>query len=133
MDQINVALNSNLNVLVVFSLLCLSMAVLVLLGVALSLVPQANRTLGAFERLANTVSTELQPTLSEASKLLGGVLKLQDMAQSSVSNVTDKVEDVTGNLSKAAGEAKRGTHVIGAGILAGLKAYLTAKEEHKEE
>lgn len=133
MDQINAALNSNLNVLVVFSLLCLSMAVLVLLGVALSLVPQANRTLGAFERLANTVSTELQPTLSEASKLLGGVLKLQDMAQSSVSNVTDKVEDVTGNLSKAAGEAKQSTKVIGAGVLAGLKAYLNAKGEHKEE
>jgi hypothetical protein len=132
MEQINTALNANLNVLVVFSLLCLSMAVLVLVGVALSLVPQANRTLGAFERLANTVSTELQPTLSEAGKLLSGVLKLQDIAQSSVSNVSDKVEDMTGNLSRVAEGAKKGSCVVGAGLLAGIKAYLHAKEEHAE-
>lgn len=130
MNEINAALNANLNVLVVFSLLCLSMAILVLLGVALSLVPQANRTLNAFEKLANTVSTELQPTLSEASKLLGGVLKLQDLAQSSVSNVSDKVEHMTDNLTKAADDAKRGSKVIGAGLLAGLKAYLSARDEN---
>ncbi len=132
MDQFNAVLNANLNILVVISLLCLSMALLVLLGVALSLVPQANRTLGAFERLANTVSTELQPTLSEASKLLGGVLKLQDIAQSSVSNVSDKVEDMTGNLSRAAEGAKKGSSIVGAGLLAGIKAYLHAKDEHAE-
>jgi uncharacterized protein YoxC len=128
MDQVNAALNANLNMLVVLSLLCLSMALLVLLGVALSLVPQTNRTLGAFERLANTVSTELQPTLSEASKLLGGVLKLQDIAQSSVSSVSDKVEDVTDNLSRAAHGAKKGSSIVGAGLIAGLKAYLNAKD-----
>jgi uncharacterized protein YoxC len=132
MDQFNMALNANLNLFVVISLLCLSMSVLVLLGIALSLVPQANRTLGAFERLADTVSTELQPTLSEASKLLGGVLKLQDIAQNSVSNVTGKVEDVTGNLSRAAEGAKKGSSIVGAGLLAGIKTYLHAREEHAE-
>ncbi len=130
MDQVNSVLNANLNVIVVFSLLCLSMAILVLLGVALSLVPQANRTLNAFEKLANTVSTELQPTLSEASKLLGGVLKLQDLAQTSVSNVSDKMENMTDNLTRAAGDAKKGGKVIGAGLLAGIQAYLSAKDEN---
>ncbi len=132
MDAINTALNANLNVLVVISLLCLSMALLILLGIALSIVPQANRTLGAFERLADTVSTELQPTLSEASKLLGGVLKLQDMAQSSVSNVSDRVEGVTENFSKVAYGANKGSKIVGAGVLAGLKAYLSGKEENIE-
>jgi uncharacterized protein YoxC len=132
MDQINTALNANLNIFVIISLLCLSMSLLVLLGVALSLVPQANRTLGAFEKLANTVSTELQPTLSEASKLLGGVLKLQDIAQNSVLNVTDKVEDVTDNLSRAAKGAKKRSSIVGAGLLAGIKAYLHAKDENAE-
>jgi len=129
MDQFNAALNANLNVIVVFSLLCLSIAVLVLLGVALSIVPQANRTLHAFENLANTVSTELEPTLIEASKLLGGVLKLQDLAQNSVSNVTDKVEDMTDNLTKAAHGAKKGSEIISAGLFAGIKAYLSAKNK----
>src|ERR1700735_3693109 len=101
MDQINTALNANLNMLVLFSLICLTFSILVLLGLMMSIVPQANRTLNAFEKLATTVSTELQPTLAEASKLVGGVLKLQDLAQSSMSTVTGKVEDVTDNLSRA--------------------------------
>jgi len=129
MDQFNAAVNANLNILVVFSLLCLSIAVLVLLGVALTIVPQWNRMVNAFENLANTVSTELQPTLSEAAKLVGGVLKLQDLAQSSVSGVTDKVEDMTDNLTKAAHGAKKGSEIISAGLLAGIKAYLSAKDK----
>jgi predicted PurR-regulated permease PerM len=128
MDQVNTVLNANLNLLVVFSLVCLSLAVLVLLGLLMSIVPQANRTLNAFEKLATTVSTELQPTLAEASKLVGGVLKLQDLAQNSMSNMTDKVEDVTDNLSRVAVGAKKGSSVIGAGILAGIKAYLNSHQ-----
>ncbi len=130
MDQLNTALNANLNLVVVFSLVCLAFAILVLLGLALSIVPQANRTLNAFEKLASTVSTELQPTLSEANKLIGGVLKLQDLAHHSVSSVTDKVEDVTDNLSRAAADAKKGTSVIKAGLAAGIRAYLNS---HKDE
>ena len=81
----------------------------------MSIVPQANRTLNAFEKLATTVSTELQPTLAEASKLVGGVLKLQDLAQSSMSTMTGKVEDVTDNLGRAAVDATRsGSVIIGA-------------------
>ena len=128
MDQINTALNANLNLLVLFSLISLTFAVLVLLGLMMSIIPQANRTLNAFEKLATTVSTELQPTLAEASRLVGGVLKLQDLAQTSMSSMTDKVEDMTDNLSKVAVDAKKSGSVIGAGILAGLKAYLHAHQ-----
>ena len=62
------------------------------------------------------------PLLSEANKLLGGVLKLQDLAQNSVSSVTDKVEDVTDNLTRAATEAKKGSSVLRAGLAAGVRA-----------
>lgn len=124
MDQVNTALNANLNLVVLFSLICLAFAMFVLIGLLMSIVPQANRTLNAFEKLATTVSTELQPTLAEASKLVGGVLKLQDLAQNSMSSMTDKVEDVTDNLSRAAAGAKKGSSVIGAGLMAGIKAYL---------
>ena len=99
----------------------------------MSLVPQANRTLNAFEKLATTVSTELQPTLAEASKLVGGVLKLQDLAQSSMSSMTGRVEDVTDNLSRAASDAKHGSKVISAGILAGIKAYLDSHQDPQSQ
>ncbi len=45
------------------------------------LVPQVNRTLTAYEKLATTLETELAPTLREVSKLAGGVIKIQSVAQ----------------------------------------------------
>ena len=124
MDPLNTALNANLNLVVVFSLLCLSIALLVLLGILLSLVPQINRTLYSYERLADT--------LSEVRILMSGFLKLQNIAQSSVSSVSDKVENVTDDLTRAADDAKKRSSVISAGILAGIREYLQDKEERTE-
>ncbi len=124
MNQINMALDANLNVLVVFSLLCLSMAILVLVGIALTLVPQLNRTLGAYEKLADT--------LSEVRIVVNSFLRLQDIAQNSVSNVSDKVENITDNLTRTADDAKKRSSVISAGLLAGIREYLQSKNEHSE-
>ena len=124
MDPLTTALNANLNLVVVFSLLCLSIALLVLLGILLSLVPQINRTLNSYERLADT--------LSEVRILMSGFLKLQNIAQSSVSSVSDKVENVTDDLTRAADDAKKRSSVISAGILAGIREYLQDKEERAE-
>jgi uncharacterized protein YoxC len=130
MDQFNAAINANLNLLVVVGLLCFGIAFLALSVMAMSIWSQVNRTLYAYEKLATTVSTELQPTLAEAGKLVGSVLKLQDIAHNSIGTVSTKVEDVTDNLTKAASDAKKSSHVIGAGVLAGIKAYLNS---HKGE
>lgn len=133
MDQVNAALNANLNILVVVTLVLLAVSMLLLVGAACTLIPQVHRTLYAIQKLANTVETELEPTLSEANRLLGGVLKLQDLAQQSVSGMTTKVEDVTGNISKVAGVAKRSTTVWGAGLAAGLRAYLEGKKDRSNQ
>ncbi len=131
MEQLNTALNGSINVIVVFTLLLLASTLTLLVGAVMTLVPQVNRTLGAFERLANTVEVELEPTLTEANKLLGGVLKLQNIAQSSVAGVQTKVEDVTGSLTKVADGAKKQTSVWGAGLTAGITAYLEGKADNK--
>jgi uncharacterized protein YoxC len=132
MEQLNTALNGSINVIVVFTLLLLALSLISLAFAAMTIVPQINRTLGAFERLATTVEAELEPTLSEANKLLGGVLKLQNIAQSSVAGVQTKVEDVTGNLTKVADGAKKHTSVWGAGLAAGITAYLEGKSDSKD-
>jgi uncharacterized protein YoxC len=131
MEQVNAALNANLNILVIVTLVLLAVSLLLLVGAAWTLIPQVNRTLFAVERLANTVETELQPTLSEAHRLVGGVMKLQDLAQQSVSGVSTKVEDVTGNLSKVAEAAKKNTAIWKAGLAAGIKAYLEGNNERR--
>ena len=132
MDQVNAALNANLSILVIVMLVLLSVSLLLLVGAAWTLIPQAHRTMFAIEKLVHTVETELQPTLSEAHRLVGGVMKLQDFAQQSVSGVSTKVEDVTGNISKVADVAKKNTTIWKAGLTAGIKAYLEGKNEKDE-
>jgi len=129
MDQVNAALNANLNLVVVVTLVLLAISLLLLVGAACTLIPQVNRTLFAVEKLATTVETELEPTLTEANRLIGGVIKLQDLAQQSVTGVSNKVEDMTGSINKVAGAAKKNTAVWGAGLAAGIKAYLEWKSE----
>jgi len=131
MDQVNAALNANLNILVIVTLVLLAVSLLLLVGAIWTLVPQANRTLYAVEKLVNTVETELEPTLSEAHRLVGGVMKLQDLAQQSVSGVSTKVEDVTGNISKVAEVAKKNTTIWKAGLAAGIKAYLEGNNQRR--
>jgi len=133
MEQLNTALNGSINVIVVFTLLLLASSLTLLVGAVMTLVPQANRTLGAFERLASTVEAELEPTLAEANKLIGSVLKLQNIAQNSVAGVQTKVEDVTGSIGRVADGAKKQTSVWGAGLAAGITAYLEAKPERSEQ
>jgi hypothetical protein len=100
-----------------------------------TLVPQAAKTLNAYERLAGTLEEELTPTLREVNKMMGGVLELKSLAVKNVADVTTKVEDVTGSLTKAAGSAKKQSSVWGAGFLAGAKAYLeqTPKKSNDRE
>jgi uncharacterized protein YoxC len=132
MDQVNAALNANLNILVIITLVMLAVSLLLLVGAAWTLIPQAHRTLFAIQKLVNTVETELEPTLSEAHRLVGGVMKLQDLAQQSVTGVTTKVEDVTGNVSKVADAAKKNSIVWSAGLSAGIKAYLEGNSKKSE-
>lgn len=106
------------------------MSVCALLWVISSLIPQINRTLAAYEKLADTLEEELGPTLQEVQKVVVGVGELKQIAGQSLAGVSTKVEDVTGNINKAAGTAKKQSSVWGAGLLAGVKTYLEGKNDH---
>ncbi|MCC7531331.1 MAG: hypothetical protein IT342_22685 [Candidatus Melainabacteria bacterium] len=124
-------LTHTLDFLVVGALALLSLGLVGLAMAAGQLVPQVNRTLTAYEKLATTLETELAPTLQEVSKLAGGVIKIQSVAQHSIAEVGTKVEDVTGNLTKVTSSATKESNVWGTGLLAGFKAYLSS--QHKDD
>jgi hypothetical protein len=113
-----------LNDIVVASLVLFAAALGGLLWALGSLVPQINKTLGAYERLAGTLEDELTPTLREVSKVVSGITELKTVAVKNVSEVQTRVEDVTGSLTKAAESAKKHSDVWGTGFLAGARAYL---------
>jgi hypothetical protein len=116
---------------VVGALVFLALGVTALLATTWTLIPQINKTLGAYEKLADTLEAELGPTLKEVQKVVVSVGELKQIAGQRVQDVSTKVEDVTGNLTKAATSAKKESSVYGAGIWAGLRSYLEGKD-HKE-
>ena len=120
-------LTHTLDFLVVGALALLSVGLVGAVVACGQLVPQVNRTLTAYEKLATTLETELAPSLREVSKLAGGVIKIQSVAQQSITDVGTKVEDVTGNLTKVTDTAKKESNVWGTGLLAGFKAYLSSQ------
>lgn len=129
-----------LNYIVVASLIFFAVALGGLVWALSALVPQISRTLNAYEHLAGTMEGELTPTLREVHKVIVGITELKTIATKNVSEVTTKVEDVTGNLTKAADSAKKHSSVWGAGLFAGAKAYLegghnktAAGKDHKQE
>jgi len=113
-----------LNWIVVVSLGIFAFSLFALVFALQSLIPQIAKTLGAYERLAGTLEGELAPTLKEVNKVVVGITELKTIAVKNVSDVTTKVEDVTGSLTKAADTAKKSSSVFGAGFLAAARAYL---------
>jgi hypothetical protein len=111
----------------------LGFAVCALLAAGMTLIPQVNRTLTAYEKLGDTLNQELAPTLQEVRKVVVGVGELKQMAGQTMNGMSTKVEDVTGNISHLASTAKHQSSVWSTGFLAGAKAWLDNKEEVKKE
>ena len=124
---------SLIDAFVVFALLGLCLGLAVLAAYINPLITQGVRTLESYAKLADTLEEELAPTLREVQKVVVGVGELRQIAGQTMSGVGTKVEDVTGNITKVAGNAQRSSSVWGAGLLAGAKAYLEGKgHEHRD-
>jgi chorismate mutase len=118
---------------VVGALVFLALGITALLATTWTLIPQINKTLFAYEKLADTLESELGPTLKEVQKVVVSVGEIKQIAGQRVHDVSTRVEDVTGNLSKAATSAKKESSVYRAGIWAGFKAYLGSKDIDQNE
>lgn len=115
----------DLVVVVLFLLFAFTLALMI--SPLSNLLKQSERTLEATESLIRTLDKELGPTLNEVNLVLGSVQEIKAIAEQRITDVGTKVEDVTGNISKVADQAKSHTSVWGAGIMAGFKAYLDGK------
>ncbi len=111
-----------------------SVAVLAFIGCMLffcisQLTAQANRTLTAYERLADTLDREVVPTVVEVREVMDGIKRLPNVAGARLTEVSHQVENVAGSVGVAAGQAKKQSSVFGAGLFAGLKAYLSGHDD----
>lgn len=122
----------DVNQLVGFALGLLAVTSLLLVAAFWFVVPQVSHTLRAYEKLADTLDTELKPTLVEVHEVLQGVNQLRQLTVQRVSEVgqtvtevSHRVEGMAGSAAQVAGSAQKQSSVFSAGILAGLRSYLT--------
>lgn len=90
---------------------------------------QASRTFVAYERLADTLDREVVPTVMEVREVMDGIKRLPNATAQRLTEVSHQVESVAGSVGVAADKAKRNSSVFGAGIFAGLRAYLSGHDD----
>lgn len=117
------------NAFISVALMLLAVTTLLLVSSAIPLFSQASRTLIAFEKLADTLQNESRPTLSEFREVLSGLNQLKSATAERVTEVGHRVEDVAGSVGQVAGSAKKHSSVWGAGLLAGVRAYLSGSDD----
>jgi uncharacterized protein YoxC len=110
----------------------LAVTALLLIGSALPLLGQASRTLLAYEKLAETLETELSPTLTEVKTMLEGVNQIRQVTTDRVTAVTHQVGGVAGSVGTVADKAKKNSSAWGAGLWAGMKAYLESSKAESQ-
>ena len=115
-------------------LVAVCVAVLAFIGCMLffcisQLAAQANRTLSAYERLADTLDREVVPTIVEVREVMDGLKRLPNVTAQRLTEVSHQVESVAGSVGQAAGNAKRHSSVWGAGLFAGVKSYLAGHDD----
>lgn len=121
---------TTVNALISVSLMLLAVTALLLIASAIPLLSQASRTLIAYEKLADTLQTEISPTLGEVKTMLEGVNQIRQVTTERVTQVSHQVTDVAGSMGTAAEKAKKNSSALGVGLLAGIRAYLdTGKSE----
>lgn len=123
-----------LDQIVAISLALLAIMAVFVCGAAMNIVPQIVRTLMSYEKLADTLETELKPTLVEVKEVLQGVNQLRQITSQRVTEVGQKVtevshrvEDAAGSMGHAADSAKKQSTVWSTGLLAGIKSYLAGQ------
>lgn len=121
-----------LDMIVIFLFLAFAFTLALMVSPLSNLLKQSERTLEATESLIRTLDKELGPTLNEVNLVLGSVQEIKAIAEQRITDVGTKVEDVTGNISKVADQAKSTSSVWGAGLMAGWKAYLEGKPAPKD-
>ena len=119
--------SSMINTAVVVALMLLAVSLTLLATMSAGVFFQLGRTLASVERLTDTTRDELGPTLKDVREVLEGVNQIRSITAARVNEVGHKVEDVAGSLTNVASSATKQSSVWGAGLIAGVRAYLAPK------
>ncbi|MBY0356791.1 MAG: hypothetical protein K2W82_02215 [Candidatus Obscuribacterales bacterium] len=121
-----------INMVVVAALIFLAVSLTLLVTSIMPLLRQGEATLAALQRLTLTVDREVEPIAAQFRDLIGTVSEIKAITAQRVTEVGSKAEAVAGNVNHLVGSAKKQSTVMGAGVLAGIKAYFSRNNNSEE-
>lgn len=131
------AIDTNIvDAVIAVSMAFMAVSLMLLVASLMNVLQKGIDTLGAVQRLCNTVDQEVGPTAVQLREVMSGINQLRGATTQRITAVSTKVEDVAGNIGTAVDKAQRQSSVVGTGLLAGFRAYLEGKsgaDEHAKE
>ena len=111
----------------------MSVALVFLTAALMGVLWKGRDTLGAIEKLADTLQQEVGPTAVQLREVMDGINQLKGVTTQRITAVTHKVETAADSVAVAVDQTKKNSAVFGTGLLAGFKEYLYGKANEKEK
>ena len=84
-------------------------------------------TLGAIEKLADTLQQEVGPTAVQLRDVMDGINQIKGVTTQRITAVTHKVETAADSVANVVDSTKKQSSVWSAGLFAGFREYLYGK------
>jgi uncharacterized protein YoxC len=110
-----------------FVLMAVSLTLLV--SALMGVLYKGRDTLGAIERLADTLQQEVGPTAVQLRDVMDGINQIKGVTTQRITAVTHKVETAADSVATVVDNTKKQSSVWSAGVFAGFREYLYGKQE----
>jgi uncharacterized protein YoxC len=124
-----------LDACIAFSMAFMALSSVLLTAALMGVLWKGRDTLGAVEKLCNTLDSEVAPTAVQLREVMDSVNQLKGVTTQRITAVSHKVEDVAGSVGTAVDKAQRSTTIMGTGLFAGVRAYFAPKgpQDHDKQ
>jgi uncharacterized protein YoxC len=121
--------NNIIDAVVAVSMAFMAVSLMLLVASLMNVMQKGIDTLGAVQRLCNTLDQEVGPTAVQLREVMNGINQLRGATTQRITAVSHKVEDVAGSLTTAVDRAQKQTSVVGTGFVAAIRSYLQGKPD----
>jgi uncharacterized protein YoxC len=122
-----------IDVVVAVSMAFMAVALVLFVATMMSVLWKGRDTLGAIERLADTVQQEVGPTAVQLRDVMDGINQIKGVTTQRITAVTHKVETAADSVATVVEGTKKQSSVWSAGLLAGFTEYLYGKNAASAE
>jgi uncharacterized protein YoxC len=111
----------------------MAMSLTLLTSALIGVLWKGRDTLGAVEKLADTLEHEIGPTAVQLREVMDGINQIKGVTTQRITAVTSKVETAADSVASVVDNTSKQSSVWSAGLLAGFREYLYGKNENADK